>query len=154
MINSFVGTNQYAVYFQALKLSSFETIKNGFLALLEISPDYTNEQKLAIKLAAEKLDKYPSTDHNSFDGALLGIMNMEWEDAGATGTQALTLEQREAILEAVLGICKAIIQSEADRLASLATLETHLDYGYGYGQAGYGFGFEGIDYFDVFGIGE
>jgi len=152
MINSFNGTPQYEVYAQALKLASFDQIKDTFIAYLEQSPDYTNEQKLAIKLAAEKLDKYPSSNHNINDGALLGIMNMAWEDIGAAGTSALSLEQREAILDGVLSVCKSIILAESDRLASVASLGIHLQYGYGYGEAGYGYGFEAVDFFDVFGV--
>ena len=150
MITTFNGTTQYNIYHQALMLSNFDVIKDTFLSQLDNNTSYTDNEKNAIKLAAEKLRNYPSSDHVINDGALLGIMNIDWQTTGATGVDALTIEQRSNILEGVLAVCKSIILQESDRMATVASGNTHLSYGYGYGSDGYGYGFNNIDFFQVF----
>lgn len=117
---------QYAVYNEAVRLVGFDRIKDAFLAGLDGSPDFTTEMKLAIKLAAEKLPQYPGSDFNTFDGPLLGILYMPWESVGATGMAPLTTEQRDAILQGVLAVCKAMVNAESLRLQGIAGLDMAL----------------------------
>ena len=150
MITTFNGTTQYDIYNQAVKLSSFDEIKDTFLAQLDNNIDFTDNQKNAIKLAAEKLRYYPDSSPAIQDGVLLGIVNMGWDIVGASGVDALTVQQRINILDGVLAVCKSIILAESDRLANISTLNSHLNYGYGYGSNGYGYGFDNLDFFQVF----
>ena len=150
MITTFNGTTQYDVYIKALQLSSFDYIKDIFLAQLDNNEDFSDNEKTAIKLAAEKLRYYPDSSPAIQDGVLLGIVNMGWDIVGASGVDALTINQRINILDGVLAVCKSIILAESDRLATVASSNSHLNYGYGYGNNGYGYGFDNLDFFQVF----
>jgi len=129
MIKNFSGNpNVMAVFGQALRFASFEAIKNAFVQQLASSPSFTSAQKLAIRLAAEKLRDFPGSDLYTPDGPLLGILKLAWEDIAVdTGEVAALLpEQRVAIFDAVLTISKGIISAEAQRLNDLAALNTTL----------------------------
>ena len=150
MITTFNGTDIYTIYHQALMMVGFDKIKDTFIAQLDNNTDFTNDQKIAIKLAAEKLRYYPDSSPVILDGALLGIINMGWDNIGVSGIDALTVQQRLDILDGVLSVCKSIILAESDRLSTIASLNSHLNYGYGYGSSGYDYGFDNLDFFQVF----
>jgi len=127
MLTHFQNTTQLAVYMQAVELKGFSVIKDTFLASLDAMTELTSDQKIAIRLAAEKLPFYPDSSAMVPDGELLGVLRVAWEDVGlAAGVTALTDLQRETIFAGVMGVCKAIIDAEADRLTALAVLDTTL----------------------------
>lgn len=144
--------NTVEVFRQALLISSFEVVRDTFLSALSASTDFTQEQKLAIRLAGAKL-QYMGPSPAGVESLLLQILNMKWQDVGLGGDDvaALTAEQRVGIVDGIINVCKGIIAAEALRLEQLADSDTELAYGYGYGSNGYGTGFDGVDFFNVFG---
>lgn len=129
MIDTFAGTNCIEVYLQAQSLVGYEFIKGQLLQALFANPDFTHEQKLAIKVASIDIQA-PSHSHDDVDKMLLHILHMTWEDAGATGTVALLPEQRAGIIDGLMTICKTIIDGESQRLSQIALLETNPVYDY------------------------
>ena len=126
MITTFADTPQLTVFLEALKYKSFEELKALVIEGLENSEIYTANQILAIRLAAESLPKYPAS-YARYDGPLLGILNLSWEDIGVSSIDALTQEQRESILQGLCSVCKLIvIQAEIDRLTAIRNLDTAL----------------------------
>lgn len=151
MATTFYGTDIYNIYMEALKLSSFKHIKNSVCTYID-SMELPNEQKISIRLAAESMGENPHADE-----PLIKIMEYSWQDFGISNNvsiEPITVELRKQIIELVMAVCKQIILEESDRLATVASGNAHLSYGYGYGQAGYGYGFDGVDFFDVFGVSE
>jgi len=127
MLTSFQDTPQFSIYLQAIDLKGFSAIKDTFLAGLDAMTELSDNQKIAIRLAAEKLPYYPDSSPMVPDGELLGILRVAWEDVGLTsGVTALTDTQRETIFAGVMAVCQNIIEAEADRLAALTLLDVSL----------------------------
>lgn len=126
MITTFLGTPQYEVYNKARDMVGFKQIKESVLSIVNSNPETPNDMRLAIALAAEKLDEYPSTSHNDNDGALLGILFMDWGTVGVDGVDDLTEQQRIGILNVVLSVCKSIINDKAASLTTLADQDMRL----------------------------
>lgn len=154
-MTEFENQNTIEVFRQALLISGFDAVRDTFLAALSSSSAFTNEQKLAIRLAGAKLF-YMGPSPAGVESLLLQILNLTWQDVGLGGDDvvALSIEQRVGIIDGIMLVCKAIIAAESSRLQALAESNTALAYGYGYGSNGYGEGFDGVDFFDVLGWGE
>lgn len=127
MIKTFNGMDQLTVYAQALKFTTFDAIKDAFLAAMDADPNYADPAvRNAIRLAAERIKVYQQSEVQVFDGPLMGILFVPWESVGAAGVPALTSEQRESIFGAIMQICKGAIAQEAQRLQAVAALDTTL----------------------------
>jgi len=164
MIKDFnnIDTKHLELIQQALLIAGFEQIKDTFLGILSQSPNFTTEQKLAIRLAASNLN-FMGVSPAGVNQLLLDILFMKWQDVGLGGDDvaALSTSQREGILEGLMSVCRGIIAQESQRLETLSIEQTELpadwsySYGYGYGYNGYGYGYENnssTDFFDVFGV--
>jgi len=125
MLTTFKNTQLIPVFTQALMLSNFDTIRAQMLAAIQADANFATEQKLAIRLAGAEMQSPGPWDH-AIDELLLSIINMTWEEISADGVSALLPEQREAIIQGIMAICKGIIQAEADRLSTLAASDTSL----------------------------
>lgn len=125
MITSFTGTTQLDLLKEAMKIKTFAEIRDMLLASMSSSESFNAEQKLAIRIAGLGMGS-PGNWDKPLNEVLLKILSMGWEDVNADGVAALLPEQREAIFNGLMLICKQILQDEADRLSALATSDTSL----------------------------
>lgn len=130
MLKNFQSLNHYPVYLQAVKLVGYEVVKQALLSALMASPNFTQEQKLVIKIAASELHNYPPSDLMAQDGVLIGLMNIDLETLGAQGATPLLPAQREGVMAGLMAICKKIIAGESARLDALTALDTALPAGW------------------------
>lgn len=120
-MTDFNNSNAALILSQAIKIAGFDAVRSAALTAVAASPGFTSEQKLAIKIAGGQL-----VYHAPFGApqVLSDIMDMAWEDVSAGGVEALTIEQREGIIQGIMAVCKGIIAAEATRLNDLTQLET------------------------------
>ena len=150
MINTFANAIQLDIYEEAIRLVGFSYIQLKLMEHINDREDLTKQQKLAIAIISKEIHNYPNSADNVHDGVLLAILNIGFNNIGFDDISALSDNQRINIFEALMSICKSIILAESDRLATVASSNSHLNYGYGYGTNGYGYGFDNLDFFQVF----
>lgn len=133
MITSLQDYNHVVIFYEALKLrsDSFNFIKKTLLQQLELNPNFTIEQKVAIRLASKELVYMGSTIDNA-DSVLIQILSTKWQDIGLNPDDitALSTEAYELIIEGLMTICRNMLEQESVRLQSVSQLTTTLPEGW------------------------
>ena len=125
MLTTFLNTTNMEVFSEAIKIAGYDEIRDTFIAQLSASESFTNEQKLAVKLAGKSMNN-PGDYEATQNRILMQVLNISWDDVDAGGVTPLLPEQRAGIIDGIMAVCKGIINAECDRLEQLTQLDTDL----------------------------
>lgn len=123
--------NQEMVLNQALTLTTYNTVANAALAVIDSNPDISDTTKAAIRAMAYRMATYNGGMPEA--GTILHtIATTTWAAIGVAedAVPALTAQQRADIIGIIMGVSKSIITAEAARLTALASADTTLPEGW------------------------
>lgn len=122
---------QIQILSTAITLTTYDTVANAALAIIDSNPDTDDTTKAAIRAMAYRMATYNGGTPEA--GTILHtIATTTWAAIGYAedAIPALTTADRAGIINIIMLVSKSIINDEASRLAALATTDTTLPEGW------------------------